>query len=86
MNYSFFGTSANDYQQLLGCLETIIQQNIQPAQIILVNSGEKEIKREEIEFFYRGSNLSNELIITSVILKGKKQLREILKTKKQNDK
>ena len=49
MNYSFFGTCANDYQQLFGCLETIIQQKIQPAQIILVNSGEKEIKKVILE-------------------------------------
>ena len=49
MNYSFFGTCANDYEQLFGCLETIIEQTIQPAQIILINSGEKEIKKVIIE-------------------------------------
>ncbi len=31
---------------------------------------EKEIKREEINFFYRGTDLSNDLMITSVKLKG----------------
>ena len=31
---------------------------------------EKEIKRDEIEFFYRGNNLSNNLIITAATLKG----------------
>ena len=41
-------------------------------------SKEKEIKRDEIKFFYRGSNLPNELVITSVKLKGKKQLKEII--------
>ena len=30
-----------------------------------------EIKRDEIDFFYRGTNLSNQFIITSVKLKGK---------------
>ena len=45
MNYSFFGTCANDYEQLFGCLDTIIEQTIPPNQIILINSGEKEIKK-----------------------------------------
>ncbi len=49
MNYSFFGTCANDYEQLFGCLETIIEQTIQPSQIVLVNSGEKEIKKVILE-------------------------------------
>ena len=31
---------------------------------------EKEIKGEDIDFFYRGTDLSNDLIITSVKLKG----------------
>ena len=41
--------------------------------IDLKSCKEKEIKRDEIKFFYRGSNLPNELIITSVKLKGKKE-------------
>ena len=49
MSYSFFGTCANDYEQLFGCLETIISQTIQPDEIILVNSGEKEIKKVILE-------------------------------------
>ena len=49
MSYSFFGTCANDYEQLFGCLETIISQTIQPAQIILINSGEKKIKKVILE-------------------------------------
>ena len=48
------------------------------------NCREKEIKRDEIEFFYRGSNLSKELIITSVKLKGKKMNKDLI-IKKQND-
>ena len=52
--------------------------------IDLKSCKEKEIKRDEIKFFYRGSNLPNELIITSVKLKGKKELREIIE-KRQND-
>ena len=66
MNYSFFGTCANDYEQLFGCLKTIIEQSIQPNQIILVNSGKKEIKdhilkklnNTEIKLVYIRKNLS----------------------------
>ena len=29
------------------------------------NCEEKEIKRDDIKFFYRGTNLPNEIIITS---------------------
>ena len=46
MTYSFFGTCANDYDQFFGCLETILKQTKKPTQIILVNSGEKDIKHK----------------------------------------
>ena len=46
MNYSFFGTCANDYDQLFGCLNTILEQSIMPREIILVNAGEKNIKNQ----------------------------------------
>ncbi len=39
---------------------------------------EKEIKREDIKFFYRGSNLDENLIITSVKLKGIKKSKELI--------
>ena len=45
---------------------------------------EKVISRKEIEFFYRGSNLSKNLIITSVILEGKVDKQEII-AKKQSE-
>ena len=68
-----------------GCYGNDISKVLVSVKVIdLKSCREKEIKRDEIEFFYRGSNLSNELIITSVILKGKKQLREIIE-KRQND-
>ena len=55
MNYSFFGTCANDYEQLFNCLDTIIKQTIQPSQIILVNSGNKDIKRFILEKLHKKS-------------------------------
>ena len=45
---------------------------------------EKEIKSEEIDFCYRGTNLSNKYIITSVKLKGKTDTKKSIE-KKQND-
>ena len=68
-----------------GCYGNDISKVLVSIKVIdLKSCKEKEIKRNEIEFFYRGSNLSNELIITSVRLKGKKQLRETIE-KRQND-
>ncbi len=49
MNYSFFGTCSNDYEQFFGCLETIVKQSILPKEIILVNSGEKDIEKNILE-------------------------------------
>ena len=48
------------------------------------NCTEKEIKSEEIEFFYRGSNLPEGSIITSVKLRGKKENPQVIeKTQKK---
>ena len=44
MNYSFFGTCSDDYEQLFGCLKTILIQTILPEEIILVNAGSRDIK------------------------------------------
>ena len=57
-----------------GCYGNDISKVLVSMKVIdLQSCKEKEIKREDIEFFYRGSNLPNGLIITSVKLKGKKQ-------------
>ena len=68
-----------------GCYGNDISKVLVSINVIdLKSCKEKEIKRDNIKFFYRGSNLPNELIITSVKLKGKKQLREIIE-KIQNE-
>ena len=68
-----------------GCYGNDISKVLVSMKVIdLKSCKEREIKRNEIKFFYRGSNLPNELVITSVKLKGKKQLKEIIE-KKQND-
>ncbi len=43
-----------------------------------------EIKKEDIEFVYRGTNLSDDLIITSVKLKGSISEKEIIEKKQSN--
>ena len=45
---------------------------------------EKEIKHNEIDFFYRGTNLPKEYIITSVKLKGENKSKEKIESK-QNE-
>ena len=45
---------------------------------------EKEIMSNEINFYYRGSNLSNDLIITSVKLKGKIAAQEEIEKIQKN--
>ncbi len=68
-----------------GCYGNDISKVLESINVIdLKSCKEKEIKRDKIKFFYRGSNLPNELIITSVKLKGKKQLREIIEKKQNN--
>ena len=54
-----------------GCYNNDISKVLTSINVIDINEcKEKEIKKEEIEFFYRGTNLSKDLIITSVRLKG----------------
>ena len=68
-----------------GCYGNDISKVLVSLKAIDINDCiEKEIKREEIEFFYRGNNLSTSLIITSVILKGLPNLKEKIE-KKQNE-
>ena len=55
-----------------GCYENDISKVLTSIKVIDIREcKEKKINREEINFFYRGTNLPEELIITSVNLKGK---------------
>ncbi len=45
---------------------------------------EREIKRENIQFHYRGTDLPDNLIVTSVKLKGKQELKEIIENKQNS--
>ena len=54
-----------------GCYENDISKVLVSINVIDTHScKEKEIKRKDIDFFYRGTNLPKHLIITSVKLKG----------------
>lgn len=74
-----------------GCYGNDISKVLLSIKVIdIVECKEKEIKGEDIKFGYRGTNLSNRFIITSVKLKGvkssintiEKKQREMLEKKK----
>ncbi len=73
-----------------GCYGTDISQILNSINIIDEKGLEKEIKRDEIEFFYRGTNLPKNHIIISATLKGflsskdqiKKRQEDLIKKKK----
>ena len=65
-----------------GCYGNDISKVLTSIKIIdLKNCKERQIDREEINFFYRGSNLPSDLIITSVKLKGKISDKETIEKK-----
>ena len=68
-----------------GCYGNDISKILVSIQVLNIkNCEEEEIKSEEIKFFYRGSNLPEGLIITSVKLRGKlKNPEEIEKKQKK---
>ena len=53
-----------------GCYGSEISEILQSIKVIDAKGLEKEIKNEEINFFYRGTNLPKNYIITSAKLKG----------------
>ncbi len=68
-----------------GCYGNDISKVLLSAKVIDFNEcKEKELKRDEIQFFYRNTNLPSNLIITSVKLKGIKTSKENIE-KKQNE-
>ncbi len=65
-----------------GCYNNDISKVLVSIKVIDIHEcREKEIKREEIEFYYRGTNLPKHFIITSVKLKGKITTKNIIETK-----
>ena len=72
-----------------GCYGDEISKILSSINVIDINEcKEREIRYDEIKFFYRGTNLSDQLIITSVKLKGITVSKDLIeeKTKKINRK
>ena len=68
-----------------GCYDGDISKILVSVNVIDIDECvEKEIKRNEIEFFYRGTSLPAEVIITSVKLKGKLEDKKIIKKKQES--
>ena len=67
-----------------GCYNNDISKILVSINVIDFNTcEEKEIKREDIDFFYRGTNLNKKLIITSVKLQGKIKSKETIEKKQK---
>ena len=67
-----------------GCYGNDISKVLVSVEVIDTYSGkEKEIKRKDINFFYRGTNLANHLIVTSVKLKGIKTDKVLIEKKQK---
>ena len=68
-----------------GCYNNDISKVLISITVINLNNlEEREIKRDDIKFFYRGSDLPQDFIISSVKLKGQIMPREIIE-KKQSE-
>ncbi len=67
-----------------GCYGNDISKILVSIQVLNIKDcTEKEITSEEIEFFYRGTNLPEGLIITSVKLRGKLENPEVIEKKQK---
>ena len=65
-----------------GCYGNDISKVLISMNVIDLNEcKEKKITRDEINFFYRGTNLPKSIIITSVKLKGKIDSKESIENK-----
>tara|TARA_B100000963_G_scaffold361582_1_gene397875 strand:- start:15034 stop:15942 length:909 start_codon:yes stop_codon:yes gene_type:complete len=64
-----------------GCYGSDISKILVSINVIDISGREKTIKREEIEFYYRGTNLSASYIIISARLKGTFAPKEIIEKK-----
>ena len=67
-----------------GCYGQDISQSVISIEGLTLNGKLKSLNRDQINFFYRGSNFGENLIILSVKLKGNKDTKEKIE-KKQNE-
>ena len=67
-----------------GCYDTDISKILHSIKTVDILGNERDILASDIKFDYRNSNLDQNLIITSVKLKGKSALKEDIKKKQQS--
>ena len=67
-----------------GCYGSDISKILQSIRILDYKGSEKEIKKNEIEFYYRGTNLPKNFIILSAKLRGVSSSKKLIE-KKQNE-
>jgi UDP-N-acetylmuramate dehydrogenase len=66
-----------------GCYGSNISQILHSIKVIDVRGYKKEILRKDIKFSYRGTNLKENLLITSIKLIGKKSVKKKIEEKQQ---
>ena len=66
-----------------GCYGSDISKILISIKVIDYNGNEKEIKSNEIKFFYRGTNIPNNYILLSAILKGTVSSKKIIEKKQE---
>ena len=64
-----------------GCYGYDISQSVISIEVLTFNGELKSLKRNEIKFFYRGSDFGKNLIVLSVKLKGNKGIKEKIEKK-----
>tara|TARA_A100001011_G_C14197141_1_gene794004 strand:+ start:147 stop:857 length:711 start_codon:yes stop_codon:yes gene_type:complete len=66
-----------------GCYGSDISQILLSIKVIDDKGNEKEIRNDEIEFYYRGTNLPKNYIILSAILKGSVSSKQLIEEKQK---
>ncbi len=66
-----------------GCYGSEISKVLLSIKVVDKRGIEKEIKKNEIKFYYRGTNISENYIIISAILKGNRSSKELVQKKQE---
>ena len=66
-----------------GCYGSDVSKILLSIKVIDDNGKEKEIKKDEIKFFYRGTNISKKYIILSAVLKGTISSKQLIEKKQE---
>ncbi len=66
-----------------GCYGSDISKILQSIKVVDDKGKEKEIKSDEIQFFYRGTSLPKKYIVLSVILKGNYSSKQLVEKKQE---